>query len=453
MKRTSGACALGLALLVAVPFASAAVSSEEAARLGKDLTPMGAEAAGNKAGTIPAWEGGLTKPLPGFKTGGHYADPYAADKPLFTIDAASADKYKDHLTVGQLAQFKKYAGYKMIVYPSRRSAAFPQGHYDETRANAAKVALVEGGNGITGTNGGVAFPIPKSGLEAIWNHLTRYRGDTYRMSWGQAAVTRGGDYTLVRFDYEYDFNYGNLAKPAAERDDNKLVNFLQIVTAPARLAGQILLVHDFANQVKNPRTAWTYNPGQRRVRLAPNVGYDNPGTASDGLRTNDDFLMFNGATDRYDWTLVGKREVFIPYNSYALSGSGLKYSDILKPLHINSDHARYELHRVWVVDARLKKGTSHMYKRRTFYIDEDSWAVVLIDKYDGRDELWRLAELHSTNFYDLPTYYGRLEVHSDLQSGRYLAMGLSNEEPKVYEVTKPSVSRFTPAGLRGLGTR
>lgn len=453
MKRTTGAYALGLALLVSVRFASAAVSAEEAARLGKDLTPMGAEAAGNKDGSIPPWEGGLTKPLPGFKTGGHYADPYADDKPLFTIDAASADKYKDRLTAGQLAQFKKYPDYKLVVYPSRRSASFPQGHYEETRANASKVTLAEGGNGITGTSGGVAFPIPKSGLEAIWSHLTRYRGDTYRMSWSQAAVTRGGDYTLVRFDYEYDFDYGNLSKPAAERADNKLLNFLQIVTAPARLAGQILLVHDFANQVKNPRTAWTYNPGQRRVRLAPNVSYDNPGTASDGLRTNDDFLMFNGATDRYDWTIVGKREIYIPYNSYALSGSGLKYADLLKPLHINQDHARYELHRVWVVDARLKKGTSHMYKRRTFYLDEDSWAVVLIDKYDSRDELWRVAELHSINFYDLPTYYGTLEIHSDLQSGRYLAMGLSNEEPKVYEVTKPSVSRFTPAGLRSLGTR
>jgi len=348
---------------------------------------------------------------------------------------------------------RKYPTFKMKIYPTRRSASFPKGHYDETIANATKAKLVPAGNGITGTKGGIPFPIPQNGLEAIWNHLTRYRGDTYAMNWSQAAVTRDGGYTLVRFEYEYDFEYGNLAKSEKEREDNKLLNFLQTVTAPARLAGQILLVHDFADQVKQPRKAWTYNPGQRRVRLAPNVAYDNPGTAADGLRTNDDFLMFNGSTDRYNWKLVGKQELYVPYNSYKLDSNELKYSDVLRPGHINSDHARYELHRVWVVDATLKEGVSHLYKRRTFYIDEDTWSTVVTDKYDTRGDLWRMAEQHSINFYNVPMYYGTLEVHYDLQSGRYLAMGLRNEEPKVYEPIKRGTADFTPAGLRGIGTR
>lgn len=440
-------------LLISTAPALAEVSTAEASKLGKSLTPLGAEMAGNANKTIPTWDGGITKPIAGFKETGHYPDPFASDKPLFSIDATNMEKYKAHLTPGQMALLKKYPDWKMQVYPSRRSAAFPKAHYAETFTNATKAKLAPGGNGVTGTTGGIPFPIPKDGLEVIWNHLTRYRGDTYAMNWNQAAVTRDGNYTLVRFEYEYDFHYGNLSKPEKAREENKLLNFLQIVTAPARLAGQILLVHDTVDQVQQPRQAWTYNPGQRRVRLAPNIGYDNPGTAADGLRTSDDFFMFNGATDRYHWKLVGKQEIYVPYNSYKLVGNTLKYSDVLKPGHINPEHARYELHRVWVVEATLKEGASHIYKRRTFYIDEDSWMIMVTDKYDARDQLWRVSEAHNINLYNIPMTYPMLEVHHDLQSGRYLAMGLRNEEHKIYEVIKRSPSDFTPSGLRGLGTR
>ena len=453
MRHFRTAVLSAVALALSTTFALAAVPAQEAAQLGKNLTPMGAERAANAAGTIPAWDGGLTKPVAGYKEGGHYPDPYAADKPLFTIDAASMEKYKANLTPGQMALLKTYPTWKMNIYPARRSAAFPDGHYKETAANAGKVNLVSGGNGFSGTKGGIPFPIPKSGLEVIWNHLARYRGDTYGLNFSQASVQRDGSHTLVRFEYEYDFMYGNLSKPENTREDNKLFNFLQTVTAPARLAGQVLLVHEYADQGKQPRVAWTYNPGQRRVRLAPNVAYDNPGTAADGLRTNDDFLMFNGATDRYEWKLVGKREIYIPYNSYKLTGNSVKYTDVLKPGHLNPDLTRYELHRVWVVEATLKDGTSHIYKRRTFYVDEDSWMAVVVDKYDARGELWRVAEQHSINFYNTPMTYPTVEVHHDLQSGRYIAMGLRNEEPKVYESIKRTHADFSPSGLRGIGNR
>lgn len=447
-----GACA---AMVFATHTVMGAVSAEQAAQLGRSLTPMGAEKAGNSDGTIPAWSGGITSAMPGHKSPGHYPDPYAADKSLFTINAGNADRYQDKLSPGQVAMLKKYPTWNMKVYPTRRSASFPQGHYDETLANATTVRLVEGGNGFDGSprNGGVPFPIPQNGLEAIWNHLARYRGDTYATSWSQAPVTRGGDYTLVRFDYQYEFHYGNLSKQPAQRENNKLINFLQVVTSPARLAGFILLVYEYANQIAEPRKAWTYNPGQRRVRLAPNISYDNPGTASDGLRTNDDFFMFNGATDRYDWKLVGKKELYVPYNSYKLVGNTLKYKDVLMPGHLNPEHCRYELHRVWVVEATLKSGTSNIYKRRVFYIDEDSWAIVVADKYDSRDQLWRLSEQHNINYYDVPMLYPSLEVHHDLQSGRYIAMGLRNEELTVYTPIKESQANFTPAALRSLGTR
>ncbi|MEO5691759.1 MAG: DUF1329 domain-containing protein [Usitatibacter sp.] len=444
------------ALVVGAVFAAPAaaeLSAADAAKLGTTLTPMGAEKAGNAANTIPAWDGGVTKTMAGYQAGQFYPDPFSADRSTITITGANADQYKANLSDGQVAMLKKYPSYKMMVYPTRRSASFPACHYAETKDCATKAKLVPGGNGVTGCTGGVPFPIPKDGNEAIWNTLLRYRGDTFGMHWSQAAVTRTGDYALVKFEYEYDFSYGNCSKPASQREPNKILNYLQNTTAPARLAGQILLVHETVDQTKEPRSAWTYNPGQRRVRLAPNVAYDNPGTAADGLRTNDDFGMFNGATDRYNWKLVGKKEMYIPYNSYKLSNPQLKYADILKPGHINQDLARYELHRVWVVEATLKPGTSHIYSKRVFYIDEDSWAVVATDKYDGRNELWRYAEQHNENWYNVPMFFGTIEVHNDLQSGRYIAMGLRSEEKLIYEPLKRTAGDYTPANLRGVGTR
>ncbi len=439
--------------LVTFTTAHAAVSSAEADKLGTSLTPIGAEKAGNAAGTIPAWDGGISKAPAGFVSGGHYPDPFADDKVLFTIDAGNAEKYKENLAPGQLALFKRYPDWKMKVYPTRRSAAYPAGLYAETKANATKVKLVSGGNGFEGTNGGVPFPIPQDGLEAIWNHLTVYKGDTYATSWAQAPVTASGDYNLVKSDFEYDFVYSNQKKTPAQREDNLLFYFLQIIKEPARLAGSILLVDDFVNQVKTPRKAWTYNPGQRRVRLAPTVVYDNPGTAADGLRTNDDFFMYNGATDRYDWKLVGKKEMYIPYNAYKVNGPTLKVKDVLKPGHVNPEPLRYELHRVWVVEANLKKGTSHLYKKRTFYIDEDSWIIHAIDKYDNRDQLWRYDELHSYGYYDVPFLAPGLEVKYDLQSGRYIALSLRNEEKVVYQPISRTPADFTPDALRTKGTR
>ena len=433
--------------------AMAAVSPEQAQQLGATLTPMGAEKAANAAGTIPAWTGGNTTVPAGFSEGGHYPDPYAGDKPLFTIDSTNMEKYKANLSPGQVALLKRYPDWKMKVYPTHRSAAYPQGVYNETKANATAVNLVDGGNGFTGTTGGVPFPIPQSGLETIWNHLTIYKGDTYATSWAQAPVTANGSYNLVKFDYEYDFVYGHQGKSPEERTPNLLFYFLQIVKEPARLAGSILLVHDFADQVREPRKAWTYNPGQRRVRLAPSVAYDNPGTAADGLRTNDDFFMYNGSTDRYDWKLVGKQELYIPYNAYKINGPTLEIDDVLQAGHVNGDHARYELHRVWVVEANLKEGTSHLYKRRTFYLDEDSWIIHVQDKYDNRDQLWRVDELHSYAYYNVPFIAPGLEVKHDLQSGRYIALSIRNDEQTVYQPIKRNPSDFTPNALRDKGTR
>jgi len=445
-------------LALVVVFASsasvfAAVSADQAARLDKDLTPLGAERAGNADGTIPAWTGGITQPPAGYTPGMHHPDPYADDQPLYVITGANLAQYRDKLTAGSIALLQAYPDYKLPVYPTHRSASVPARVYEATKVNATRANLVRDGAGVEGAIGGIPFPIPQNGMEVMWNHLLRFRGVIAERHIAQAAPTRGGTYTLVDFDEEYIFNY-YLEGMTPEKLGNTAFYFQQEVMAPPRLAGSILLVRETIDQVKEPRNAWVYNPGQRRVRRAPNIAYDNPGTAADGMRTSDQLDMFNGALDRYTWELVGKREMIVPYNSFKLHSDKVKYADILKPLHINQDLTRYELHRVWVVEAKLKPGTSHIYPHRTFYIDEDSWQALAVDQYDSRGQLWRVSEAHCINYYEVPTFWSTLEVHTDLLAGRYLAFGLANEGPTYDFTIKRTLADYdNPDNLRRKGIR
>lgn len=430
----------------------AAVPASEASRLGADLTPLGAQTSGNADGTIPAWNGGILTPPAGYKAGDHHPDPFAADQPLYTVTPANFGQYEAKLTAGSVSLLKAYADYKLIVYPTRRSANNPQRIYDATKANATTAVLANNGNSFENAIVGIPFPIPASGMEVMWNHLVRYRGVAAARQIAQAAPTRSGSYTLVQFEDEILFNYVRPGITSAQLE-NIISYYKQAVTAPARQAGTILLAHETLDQVKEKRSAWVYNTGQRRVRRAPDVAYDNPGTAADGMRTSDQFDMFNGAPDRYDWKLVGKKEMIVPYNSYKLHSNTVKYADILKPLHINQDLARYELHRVWIVEATLKPGASHIYKRRTFYVDEDSWQILAVDQYDSRDQMWRVSEAHCINYYDAQVFWSTLEAHTDLIAGRYLVVGLDNES-KMYDFgIKRTPADYTADALRRDGIR
>jgi hypothetical protein len=448
---------LSAAVMVALsaPSALAKVSEAEAAKLGTELTPMGAVKAANADGSIPAWDGGIKSAVAGYEKGMHHPDPFSQDKIEFTITNANKDKYKANLSEGQMKLFELYPDtYKMNVYQTRRTASVPQFVYDATKANATRAELVSEGNGVKGASIGVPFPMPQNGLEVIWNHVLRFRGVDVETARSQAAPTASGSYTLVETSEEIRFQY---SRPEMTLDQlnatNTLFYFKQVVTQPARLAGTALLVKETMDQEALPRQAWTYNTGQRRVRKAPNVAFDTPGSVSDGLRTTDDFDMFNGSPVRYNWELIGKQEVYIPYNDYKLHSDKLEYDQIVHPGHINPEFVRWEKHRVWVVKAQLKEGMRHIYKTRTFYIDEDSWQVSLADMYDNRDELYRVAVAHGLNYYEVPTHWSTLEVFHDLQSRRYLAMGLDNEGRMYNFDAKLSEANFTPAALRRAGIR
>jgi hypothetical protein len=435
--------------------AFAKISPADAAKLDKELTPLGAVRAGNKDNSIPEWTGGITKVPAGYKPGDHHQDPYPQDSVEYTITASNVGQYQSILSPGQVKMFETYPNtFKMNVYKTHRSASFPEHVYQAIKDNAVRAELVEGGNGIKHAAVGVPFPIPKDGLEAIWNHILRYRGEALTRNGGQAAPTASGDYTYIGFEESLMLPYDMKgAKPEDLEKTNILFKFKQMVSEPARLSGTALLVHETMDQIKTPRQAWTYNTGQRRVRRAPNVAYDAPGTASDGLRTTDDFDMFNGAPNRYTWTLKGKQELLIPYNDYRLHSDKVKYADILKPGHINPELVRYEKHRVWVVEANLKDDTRHIYKKRVFFIDEDSWQVAITDIYDNRDQLYRVGMAHEINYYEVPAQWSTLEVFHDLQSRRYIAIGLDNESQMYDFSAQLEENSFTPAALRREGRR
>lgn len=455
MIKTVKVVAAGVAIALTSAYAIAKVTPEEAAKLGTSLTPLGAEKAGNADGSIPAWNGGITTPPSGFKKGTFHISPFPDDKPIFTIRGSNYKEYLDFLSPGQVKLFETYPDtYYMPIYESKRTASNPQRVYDATKVNAGKAELLAGGNGIKGATVGIPFPIPANGLEAIWNHILRYRGVAVQRNGGQAAVTSGGSYNVIGFDEQLMIKYAEPGiTPEKLTEDNILFKFKQRVTKPARLAGTALLVHETVDQIKQPRQAWTYNTGQRRVRRAPNIAYDAPGTQSDGLRTTDDFDMFNGSPNRYNWELKGKKEMYVAYNNYDLHSDKVSYDDILKVGHINPELTRFEKHRVWVVEATLKEQFRHVYQKRVFYIDEDSWQIQVVDMYDNRDELYRVAIAYGVNYYDVPAHWSTLDVYYDLNSRRYLAIGLDNEE-EMYDFQVELRDReFTEQALRRQGKR
>jgi hypothetical protein len=455
MKTTTMMQVGALALTLLAGQVMAAVSPEEAAKLGTTLTPLGAQKEGNADGSIPAWTGGL-KPGAAPVTHRFLGDPFAGEKPLFTITPANVQQYKDKLSAGQMAMLKRYPDtYKIAVYATHRSAAAPQQIYDAAKKSALNTQPVDGGNGLTNFSEtrNFAFPIPKNGVEVLWNHLTRYRGLNQRRQSIQATPQVDGSYTVVEFEDEMAFPQF-MSGEDKTGSENIFAYYKQRVTAPARLAGNVVLLHETIDQVKEPRLAWVYNAGQRRVRRAPQIAYDGPGTASDGMRTSDNGDLFNGAPDRYDWKLIGKKEMYIPYNNYRLASPSLKYADILKAGHINQDLTRYELHRVWEVEGTLKPGERHIYAKRHMFFDEDTWQLAEVDHYDGRGQLWRVGEGMAMNDYEQGAGIYAAQVLYDLVAGRYLAMSLGNEFKEGIEYgVQPKLADYTPAALRNAGIR
>lgn len=439
--KTSSRRTLPIALILGLGSSAALAESE--------LTPTGAIKAGNKGGTIPAWTGGITEPVAGYSPGMFHPDPFADDKPLFTITANNVGQYEKKLSAGNAELLRLFpTTYVIHVYPTRRSAAMPQRIYDATLANDKTAELTEDGDAITGAIGGIPFRQPKNGYEAIWNHKLAFQGVNLKRYVTSAVPTPDGNYEVTSVVQEMVYPY---YEPGATEDSiNNISNLmLQKTLSPPRQAGFMILGHQFLDQRDLPMAAWTYDPQQRRVRRAPQISYDNPSRQAEGLRTNDQNNMFGGKLDRFDWELLGRRELYIPYNAYKLHSDKAKIADIIRAGHINQDLVRFELHRVWEVKATVKAGVKHIMPHRRFYLDEDSWHLAVIDHYDVDGNIWRLSESHSINYYEVPTVHTTMEMYYDFKAKRYQAQGLDNEQgPYDFSYEAPSDKYFDAKMLK-----
>jgi len=430
--------------------AHAAITAEEAKALGTTLTPIGAEKAGNKDGTIPAYGGGLTSAPAGFKAGdGVRPDPFAGEKPRLVIDAKNMAQHADQLTEGTKALLQKYPSFRVDVYPTHRSVAFPKFVTENTMKGAVNAKTLNDGRSIEGVHAAFPFPIPKTGNEAMWNHLVRFNGPSYEAKYRNLSVDASGHATLATEGVSVqEFPYWDVSKPAAETFWRIKLTY----TAPARRAGEALMIVDPLDIGQKDRRAWSYLPGQRRVKVAPDLAYDTPNPGTAGATTFDDTFIFNGAMDRYDFKLVGKKEMLVPYNTYAAVYQA-KQDDLLKPNHLNPDLVRWELHRVWVVEATLREGKRHVYGKRTFYLDEDSWSALASDEYDGRGQLYRAGFAYMAPSYDLPAPYTDMFGHYDLVTRVYSLTGFIAETGGLRHTRALSEREWTADSLAGAGIR
>ena len=454
MKTKMLTTALTLSLAAGVAYAE--VPASQTARLGADLTPTGAEKAGSRSG-VDAWSGRAidgSNLLSGWD-GGALPNPFAGDKALYTVNASNAAQYDSQLTVGQKAMLATYPDtYKLNVYKSNRACTYPDFVYNAAKRNTQVGKNTDGGNGISEAIMASPFPIPNNALEIVWNHNLRYRGERVARDFNFAAPTVGGDYVLTYTRDEVVFPYSNAQNQRAEDLNNISIYFVAYTSAPARRAGNVVLVHETLNMQKEGRKAWTYSPGTRRVRRAPNIAYDNPLTNGDGLATSDMYDGYNGAPDRYEWTVQGKEEKLSIQNNYQVNLTAA--SSMLQPGHANQDPVRYEMRRQWVVEGNLKSSARHIYAKRVLRMDEDSGQMTAGEMYDGRGELWRIQEIGQAPDYrpEANTCWttGGEWVY-DLLAGRYIALQLKSGRPAnaVTGLERLTPDYYTPANVRRLG--
>ena len=453
-RRLSVAGVLASALLSA-GYAGAKVSEEEAARLGKDLTPFGAEVAGNADGTIPEWSGKWKGLPPGLEYGGpgsKQPDPYKGEKPLYSITAENYKEYEARLSEGQIALLQRYPTFRMDIYPSHRDFTYPDTAIEKARYNARNTELSNGVESVSNYTGGVAFPIPQGPEEVMWNTRTNTCHNSVSGKYDGYGVFSNGERAHDAIDFNQSFPFNNPENPIPTTEElvgDRVVYTLTTRLAPPRQKGESTAIQDPLDYKANKRNAWQYRPDTRRVRKAPAIGYDNP-DGPGGLQTIDDHKGFNGAFDRFTYELLGKKEIYIPYHNYTFNDPA--YGDLDSRLtvnHLNPDHVRFKLKKMRVVEAHLAPGKRHAYSKRRWYIDEDGWNPVMSENFDSRGNLWRVGLFLSDYQFDAQCYVKHTQVFHDLPSGHYVSNFITIDRDE-FDYTIPFLTKdnFTAASLR-----
>lgn len=440
--------------------AYARVSPEDVARLGNELTCMGGVAAGNEAGTIPPFSGKWQGTPPGIdytpNVGQHPVDPYPDDKPRLVITRQNWTQHQDKLTEGQIALFNRYPDtFRIPVYEGRRDFRYPNEICDVAKKNAAEAELIDDGLGFKGYMGPIPFPIPSGenmAMQVLANHNYPYRAFTEQtvvrdlanmntdgeISWGRTSNTALNVITLPE----------NIGKPVSDimaYSDNATI-------LPTRDKGKRTVSIEPMNFAQGQRLAWTYNPGTRRVRQLPEYGFDTPAAGTSGKMTIDQDRLMNGSPERYNWELKGKREIYVPMNTYRLHGKDVSYEQLLTKNHPNPDLMRYELRRVWVLEGTLKETHRHKFGKRVLFIDEDTWHGVISDFYDTRGELVNHGMVNYYYAFDMSAWQAGTSFFQDLATGGYVAYNLFQDQDKgpILNAGGLTSDDFTPAALRRL---
>lgn len=444
-------------LSLAVPTVYAKVSEAEAAKLGKELTCTGAEAAANKEGTIPAFSGKWLGTPPGIKytpnVGQHPVDPYPDDKPLYVITASNMDKYADKLTDGQKAMFKRYPDtFRIPVYQGRRDFRYSDKVCEISKKNALQAELIDNGFGFSGLKGVSPFPIPKTAMELLTNMNFPHRAFTEDTPQRDVAdVSSNGAISWGRI-WNRNFALVNAPDQMGKPMEGIMSMSRTATLLPERDKGTISISHEPVNFARGKRLAWTYDPGTRRVRQLPEFGFDGPLVGTSGKMTTDQDRLMNGSPERFEWKMLGKREIFIPANSYRVHSNKVKYADLLKKGHANPDYLRYELRRVWVLEGSLKEGYRHIFGRRVMFLDEDNWQAAVGDYYDTRGQLWQHAFVNHYYAFDMSAWHAGTSFYHDLNGGGYVGYNLFQERESGPILNRGDKAElFTPAALRAAG--
>lgn len=445
-------------LLLVSSSAGARVSETEARQLGTELTCIGAEATANADGSIPAFSGQwLGKPPHVDYTpniGQHPVDPYPADQPLFEITAANMAQYAHQLSDGQQAMFRRYPDtFRIPVYPGRRDFRYPDQVCEISRQNALNTVLTDEGLGFEhARKGGVLFPIPQQPMELFANMNFPVRAFSEIVIRDIADVSSSGS---INWGRQENWILGHYIHPdlAGEVFDGLMSYAYSHILLPERDRGMTTVSREPVNFSFGKRLAWRYDPNTRQVRQLPTYGYDDPMGGSSGKMMIDQDRLMNGDPSRFEWSMLGKREMFIPANSYRLHASTVQYADLLTRRHANPDFMRYELRRVWVLVGKLKTGQRHLFHQRVLFIDEDNWLASMSDYYDARGVLWQHAFINNYYAFDISGWHAGSSFYHDLNAGSYIAFNLFQERETgpVLNSDRLHPDQFTPAALRAGG--
>ena len=434
----------------------AADGPEQIERLGQDLTCVGAEKQGTPAGTIPHYTGRYLGKVPGWNpepnSGEHPTDPYAKESPLFVITGQNYDLFADKLSEGQRAMFEQYPStFRMNIYQGHRDFRYPDFVCERAKYNAERARVTYRGLGYMGM-GHTPFPFPETALELLWNHMVPFRAYTDESTRDIASVSANGSIGFGRAEGQC-LALSNKPEGRPLTSDGVSAMCRTEVLLPIREKGNVSINHEPYNYSRDKRVVWSYNAGTRRVRLAPGYGFDQPLGGSNGNMTIDEDRLFNGSPERYEWSIVGKREMYIPANAYKPNTAQVSYAELLTPGHANPDFMRYELRRVWVLEGSLKPEFNHIYGKRRLFLDEDTWHAVVADNYDSRGQLWKHAFANYYYHPDSSAWQIGSSFYHDLSSGEYLAYNLTNERRHGPIINRGNLKayEFTPDRLRAQG--